>query len=65
MKNFLTVVEGYQGKFGNFYSHLSLETVFPALKLTLISYLNMKISFLENWKFNRRFASLLLNAYQA
>ena len=64
MKNFLTVVEGYQGKFGNFYSHLSLETVFPALKLTLISYLNMKISFLENWKFNRRLASPLLNTYQ-
>ena len=65
MKNFLTVVEGYQGKFGNFYSHLSLETVFLALKLTLISYLNMKISFLENWQFNRRLVSPLLNTYQA
>ena len=66
MKNFLTVVAGYQGKFGNFYSHLSLETVLPALKLTLISYLNMKtISFLENWQFNRRLASPLLNTYQA
>ena len=66
MKNFLTVVAGYQGKLGNFYSQLSLETVFPALKLTLISYLNMKtISFLENWQFNLRLASPLLNRYQA
>ena len=36
------------GKFCNFSSFLSLETVFPALKLTLNGYLNMNISF--SWK---------------
>ena len=33
------------GKFGYFYSHLSLETVFSALKLTQNCYINIKITF--------------------
>ena len=32
-------------KFGNFFAHLNLETVFPALKLTQNCYKNMSISF--------------------
>ena len=32
-------------KFGYFYSHLSLETVLPALKLTQNSYINVNKSF--------------------
>ena len=33
------------GKFGCFYSYLSLETVFPALKLTQNCSINLNISF--------------------
>ena len=33
------------GKFCNFYSHLWLQTVFSALKLTQNCYINMNISF--------------------
>ena len=36
----------------NFYSHLSLKTVFPALKMTLNCYINIwTFLFLENWQF--------------
>ena len=42
------------GKFCNLSPLLNLETVFPALKLTRNCYLNMNISFLENWQFNRK-----------
>ena len=45
-------------------SHLSLETVFPALKLTQICCINMKISFLENWQFNHKLTPPLLHTYQ-
>ena len=48
-----------------FYPHLSLETVFPTPKLTQICCINMKISFLDNWKFNHKMAPHLLNTYQA
>ena len=51
IKNLLTFASGYPVKFCNFYPHLSLETVFPALKLTQICCINMNISFLENWQF--------------
>ena len=33
------------GKCGHFYFHLSLETIFPALKLTLNCYINISVSF--------------------
>ena len=42
IKNLLTFASGYLVKFCNFYPHLSLETVFPALKLTQICCINMK-----------------------
>ena len=45
-------------KFCNSYPHLSLETVFPALKLTQIYCINMSI--LENWLFNHKLAAPLL-----
>ena len=32
------------GRFGNFYLYLSLENVFPAIKLTQNCYINMNIS---------------------
>ena len=38
-------VSATSGKFDYFYSHLSLETVFPALKLTQNCYINVNISF--------------------
>ena len=40
IQNFLTFASGYLVKFCNFYPHLSLETVFPALKLTQICCIN-------------------------
>ena len=53
-------------KFFNFYPHISLETVFPALKLAQICCINMNISFLENWQFlNHKLAPPLLLIYQA
>ena len=53
-------------KFCNFYPHLNLETVFPALKLTQIYCMDMNISFLENWQFlNHKLAPSLLLTYQA
>ena len=51
IKNLLIFASVYQVKFYNFYTHLSLETEFPALKLTQICWINMKITFLENWQF--------------
>ena len=45
----LTFTSGYLVKFCTFHRHLSLETVFPALKLTQIFCINMSNSFLENW----------------
>ena len=42
------------GKFCNFQLHLSLETVFPVLKMTQIYYINMSIFFLENWQSNHK-----------
>ena len=47
----LTFASEHQGKLCNFYPHLSLETVFPALKLTLCS-INVNIFFLKDWQFN-------------
>ena len=65
-KNLLTSASGYLVTFCNFYSHLSLETVLPALILTQICCINMNISFLENWQFNHKLAPpLLLLTYQA
>ena len=65
IKNLLTYASGYLKKFCNFYAHLNLETVFPALKLTQICCINMNISFLENWQFNHKLAPpLLLLTYQ-
>ena len=40
------------GKLCSFSPLLSLETVFPALKVTQNCYLNVNISFFENWPFN-------------
>ena len=54
INNLLTFASGYLVKFCNFYPQLSLETVFLALKLTQICCINMNISFLENWQFNRQ-----------
>ena len=47
IKSLLTSALVYLVKFCNFYPHLSLETVFPAFKLTQICCINMNISFLE------------------
>ena len=65
IKNLLTFTSGYLMKFCNFYPQLCLETVFPALKLTQVSCINMKISFLENRHFNHKLAPPLLLTYQA
>ena len=66
IKNLLIFASVYQVKFYNFYTHLSLETEFPALKLTQICCINMKITFLENWQFlNLKLAPPLLLTYQA
>ena len=65
IKNFLTFASEYLVKFCNFYPHLSLETVFPALKLTQICCTNMNISFFESWKFlNHKLAPPFLLTYQ-
>ena len=45
MKNLLTFASGYLVKLWNFYTHLSLETVLSALKLTQICCINMNIFF--------------------
>ena len=61
IKNLLTFASGYLVIFCNFYPHLSLETIFPALKLTQICCINMNISFLENMQFlNHKLAPPLL-----
>ena len=66
IKNLLTFASVHLVKFCSFYSHLSLETLFPALKLTQICCINMNISFLENWQFlNHKLAPPLLLTYQA
>ena len=40
------------GTFCSFYPRLSMETLFPAVKLTQKCYVNMTISFFfENWQF--------------
>ena len=51
-------------KLWKFSLHLSLETVLPALKLTIYC-INMRVSFLENWQFNHKLAFLVLRTYQA
>ena len=48
------------GKVCNIYSHLSLEKVFPVLKLTQNCYINIHTFFLKNWQFNHKFGPLLL-----
>ena len=47
IKNLLTFASGYLEKLCNFCPHLSLETVFPALKLIQIYCININISFLK------------------
>ena len=64
IKNLLTFAPGYLLKFCIFYPKLSLETVFPALKLTQICCITNNISFLQNWQFNHKLASPLLLTYQ-
>ena len=44
----------------NIYSHLSLETVFPFLKLTQKCYINTHTFFLKNWPFNHKLGPLSL-----
>lgn len=44
------------GAFCNFYLHLRKETVFPALHITQNCSVNVDVSFLENWQFNRKLA---------
>ena len=66
IKNLLTFASVYPVKFCNFYPHLSLETMFPAVKLTQICCINMDISFLENWQsLNHKLAPPLILTYQA
>ena len=65
IKNLVTVASGYLDTFYHFQPHLSLETVFPALKLTQICCINMNFPFLENWQFNHTLATPLLLTYQA
>ena len=66
IKNLLTFASVQLAKFCNFYPHLNLETIFPALKLTQICCTNMNISFVDNWKFlNHKLAPSLLLIYQA
>ena len=48
------------------YSHLSLETVFPVLKLTQNFYINIHTFFLKNWQLNHKLVPLLrLQTYRA
>ena len=47
--------------FCNFWSHLSLERVFPALKLTQNCSKIIKIALLENWQFHYKLAPSLLH----
>ena len=47
-KNMLTFASGYLAKFCNFYPQITLETVFSALKLTQIYWINVNIFF--SWK---------------
>ena len=66
IKNLLKFVSVYLVKFCNFYPHLSLKTVFPALKLTYLCCINMNISFLENWQFlNHKWDPPLQLTYEA
>ena len=58
IKNLLKFASGYLVKRCNFYPHLSLETIFLALKLIQICCINMNTSFLENWQFNHKLAPL-------
>ena len=52
-------------KFCKFDSHLSLETLLSALKLTKTFFcINLNISFHENWKFNHKLAPPFLQTYQ-
>ena len=54
------------GKVCNIYSHLSLETVFPVLKLTQNCCINIHTFFLKNWQFNHKLGPhLLLQTYRA
>ena len=48
------------------YSHLSLETIFPVLKLTQNFYINIHTFFLKNWQLNHKLVPLLfLQTYRA
>ena len=47
-------------KVRNSYSYLSLETVFPVLKLTQNCYINIHTFFLKSWQFNHKLDPLLL-----
>ena len=64
IKNLITFASGCLVKFCIFNPQLSLEKVFPALKLTQICCINMIISFLENWEFNHKLTPPLLLTYQ-
>ena len=64
-KNRWWLWKAFPGKFCNFYPHLRLETVFPALKLTQNCCIKINIYFLENWRFNRKKATPLLHTYHA
>ena len=64
-KNLLTFASGCLVKFCSFYTRLSLETVFPALKQAQICYIDMNAFFLENWQFKHKLAPPLLHTYQA
>ena len=46
----------YLLKLCNFYPHLSLETLFPVLKLRQICSINIIFPFLENWQFDHKLA---------
>ena len=52
----VTFASGYLVEFFIFFHHLTLETLFQALKLTQMCCINMNISFLEHWQFNHKFA---------
>ena len=62
IRNLLRFASGYLVSICNFYPHLSLRTLFPALKLTQLCFINLNIFFfLENWQFNHKLAPLPLH----
>ena len=64
-KEFASICIRISSKSFQFYPHLSLETISPAVKPTENWCINMKTSFLGNRRFNHKLAPSLLHTYQA